>query len=96
MGSDLTVGHTEFTPYDSNFNTAAYLETLKEKMSKSAADEVMADITLIYDRFGSIRGVFVNDMDLSQYCSDVEIKTVGLEAVLHINMKKLKVINKNE
>ena len=58
MSNDLTVGHTEFTPYDKNFDVDVYLNDLNKKMKESDVDELMADVTLIYNKFGVINGVF--------------------------------------
>lgn len=96
MSNDSTVGHTEFTPYDKNFDVGVYLNDLNKKMKESDVDERMAEVTLIYNRFGIINSVFINAMDLSEYCSNIEIDTMNQEAILHIHMKKLKVINANE
>ena len=96
MSNDLTVGHTEFTPYDKNFDVDVYLNDLNKKMKKSDVDELMADVALIYNKLGVINGVFINDMDLSKHCGSIVIDTMNQEAILHVHMKNLKVINAKE
>ena len=89
MSNNLTIGHTEFTPYNKNFDADVYLNDLNKKIKESDVDELMAEVILIYNRLGIINGVFINDMDLSKHCSNIEIDTMN-------HIKKLKVINANE
>ena len=96
MSNDLTVGHTEFTPYDKNFDVDVYLNDLNKKMKESDVDELMADVTLNNKKLDVINSDLIKDMDLSKHCGSIVIDTMNQEAILHVHMKNLKVINAKE